>query len=68
VVVDFDYLPAIGARWRRTVRSLRHKQNPAKVKRAKAHLTRLGKKTAAGLLQRVYLDECGFSPPPLWPG
>jgi len=37
------YLQAMGAKWRRTVRSLRHKQDPAKVERAKAQLARLGK-------------------------
>jgi len=37
------YLQAMGAKWRRTVRSLRHKQDPAKVERAKAQLALLGK-------------------------
>ncbi len=37
------YLQAMGAKWRRTVRSLRHKQDPARVERAKAHLAMLGK-------------------------
>ncbi len=37
------YLHGLGAKWRRTVRSLRHKQAPAKVARAKAHLAMLGK-------------------------
>jgi transposase len=37
------YLQAMGAKWRRTVRSLRHKQDPAKVERAKAQLAMLGK-------------------------
>jgi transposase len=37
------YLQAMGARWRRTVRSLRHQQDPAKVERAKAQLALLGK-------------------------
>jgi putative transposase len=36
------YLQGMGARWRRTVRSLRHKQDPAKVERAKAQLAMLG--------------------------
>jgi transposase len=38
------YLTRLGARWRRTVRSLRHKQQPAKVERAKAVLDALKKK------------------------
>jgi transposase len=37
------YLQAMGAKWRRTVRSLRHKQDPTKVERAKAQLAMLGK-------------------------
>jgi transposase len=37
------YLQAMGAKWRRTVRSLRHKQDPTKVARAQAHLAMLGK-------------------------
>ncbi len=37
------YLQGMGAKWRRTVRSLRHKQNPAKVARAKRVLAMLGK-------------------------
>jgi putative transposase len=37
------YLQGMGAKWRRTVRSLRHKQDPAKVERAKAQLAMLGK-------------------------
>ena len=37
------YLQSMGAKWRRTVRSLRHKQDPAKVERAKRHLAMLGK-------------------------
>jgi putative transposase len=37
------YLQAMGAKWRRTVRSLRHKQDPARVERAKTHLAMLGK-------------------------
>jgi putative transposase len=37
------YLQAMGAKWRRTVRSLRHKQDPTKVERAKSVLAMLGK-------------------------
>jgi len=37
------YLQGMGAKWRRTVRSLRHKQDPAKVARAKGVLALLGK-------------------------
>jgi transposase len=38
------YLGRLGARWRRTVRTLHHKQDPAKVERAKGVLTSLKKK------------------------
>jgi len=37
------YLQQLGARWRRTVRSLRHKQDPARVERAKRVLAHLKK-------------------------
>src|SRR5215204_315082 len=37
------YLQGMGAKWRRTVRSLRHKQDPAQVERAKGVLAMLGK-------------------------
>ena len=37
------YLRGMGAKWRRTVRSLRHKQDPAQVERAKGILAMLGK-------------------------
>ncbi len=37
------YLQGMGAKWRRTVRSLRHKQDPAQVERAKNVLAMLGK-------------------------
>ena len=37
------YLQSMGAKWRRTVRSLHHKQDPAKVERARAQLAMLGK-------------------------
>jgi transposase len=42
------YLQGMGARWRRTVRSLRHKQDPAKVERAKGVLAMLGKERPRG--------------------
>jgi len=37
------YLQALGARWRRTVRSLHHKQDPARVERAERVLAHLKK-------------------------
>lgn len=38
------YLHELGARWRRTTRTLTHKQDPAKVERAKRHLAVLKKR------------------------
>ncbi len=40
------YLRGMGAGWRRTVRTLRHKQDPAKVERANELLTSLKKRPA----------------------
>lgn len=40
------YLHGLGARWRRTVRTLRHKQDPAKIERAKDVLASLKKRPA----------------------
>jgi putative transposase len=56
------YLRGRGARWRRTARSLRHKQDPDRVEQAQRVLTMLAERTARGVLQRAWLDECGFSP------
>ncbi len=38
------YLKAMGTRWRRTVRSLSHKQNPQRVEHARAQLSTLKKR------------------------
>jgi transposase len=38
------YLQAMGARWRRTVRTLKHKQDPARVAQAAAELAEFKKK------------------------
>ena len=56
------YLKRIGARYRRTGQTLRHKQDPAKAERAGRVLANLKAKAAAGLLKLYYLDECGFAP------
>ena len=45
------YLQAMGARWRRTVPSLAHKQDPAKVARAEVTLTALNKKPRLAALR-----------------
>jgi putative transposase len=56
------YLKRMGARYRRTGSTLRHKQDPAKAERARRALRNLRAKAAAGRLQLYYLDECGFAP------
>lgn len=55
------YLASLRAGYRRTAQTVSHKQNPRKVRRAKAVLGNL-KKALAGRLQLHFLDECGFSP------
>jgi putative transposase len=42
------YLRAMGARWRRTVRTLSHKQDEQKVRRARAQLSALKKRPLMG--------------------
>ena len=56
------HLKRIGARYRRTGQTLRHKQDPAKAERARRVLRNLKTRAAAGLLKLYYLDECGFAP------
>jgi putative transposase len=56
------YLKRLGARYRRTASTLKHKQDSAKAERAKQVLTHLKAKAATGRLKLYYLDECGFSP------
>jgi putative transposase len=56
------YLKRMGARYRRTGQTLRHKQDPAKAERAGRVLANLKSKAAAGRLKLYYLDECGFAP------
>jgi putative transposase len=56
------YLKRMGARYRRTGQTLRHKQDPAKAERARRVLQNLKARAAAGLLKLYYLDECGFAP------
>ena len=50
------------AGWRRTADSLRHKQDPAQVARARRVLNNLKREASVGRLKLYYLDECGFSP------
>jgi putative transposase len=56
------YLKRMGARYRRTGSTLRHKQDPAKAERAGRVLANLKSRAAAGRLKLYYLDECGFAP------
>jgi hypothetical protein len=56
------YLGQLDAGYRRTSTTLKHKQEPAKVERAKRVLDNLKKKVVEGRLTLYYLDECGFSP------
>jgi putative transposase len=56
------YLKRVGARYRRTASTLKHKQDPAKAERARRVLANLKAGAAAGRLKLYYLDECGFSP------
>jgi putative transposase len=56
------YLRPLRAGYRRTASTLRHKQDPAKVARAKPVLDNLQRRAKAGLLDLDYLDECGFAP------
>ena len=56
------HLKRIGAGYRRTASTLKHKQDPAKARRAGRVLDNLKAKAAAGELALYYLDECGFAP------
>ena len=56
------YLKRMKAGYRRTASTLKHKQDPAKARRAGEVLANLKAKAAAGSIQLYYLDECGFSP------
>ncbi len=56
------YLGLLRARWGRTAGWLRHKQDPARVARAKRVLLNLKHKARAGRIKLYYLDQCGFAP------
>jgi putative transposase len=56
------YLKRMKAGYRRTASTLKHKQDPAKARRAGKVLENLKAKAAAGSIVLYYLDECGFSP------
>jgi len=56
------YLRRMGAKYRRTAQTLKHKQDPARAARAARVVDNLEARAAAGQLKLYYLDECGFSP------
>ena len=56
------YLKRLGAGYRRTAQTLKHKQDPAKAERAGRVLANLKAKAVAGSIALYYLDECGFAP------
>jgi transposase len=56
------YLKRLGAGYRRTASTLKHKPDPAKAARAGRVLANLKAKAAAGSIVLYYLDECGFAP------
>jgi len=56
------YLKRMGARYRRTASTLKHKQDPAKAERARRVLAGLKGRAAVGRLKLYFLDECGFAP------
>jgi transposase len=56
------YLKRMGARYRRTATTLKHKQDPAEAERAGRVLANLKARATAGRLKLYFLDECGFAP------
>src|SRR5262245_59442495 len=56
------YCDGMRSRYRRTAGTVKHKQDPDKAARADAVLTHLTERAEAGLLDLIYLDECGFAP------
>jgi putative transposase len=56
------HLKRLGAGYRRTASTLKHKQDPAEAERAGRVLANLKAKAVAGSIALYYLDECGFAP------
>jgi transposase len=56
------YLGHLGAGYRRTASTLKHKQDPARAAHAAGVLDNLQRRADAGLLELYYLDEVGFAP------
>src|SRR5512147_747075 len=55
------HLKRMGARYRRTAQTLKHKQDPAKAERARRVLANLKARAVTGRLELYHLDECGFA-------
>ena len=56
------HLRGIKSAYRRTVSTVKHKQDPAKAARAGVVLGHLIDRAESGLAELFYLDECGFAP------
>ena len=56
------HLRQMNARYIRSCRTLKHKQDTVKVKQSRDSLDNLKKKSAQGKLTLAFVDECGFSP------
>ena len=56
------HLRGIKSGYRRTASTVKHKQDPAKAKRAGVVLGHLIDRAESGMVELFYLDECGFAP------
>jgi len=56
------HLRGLRSGYRRTASTVKHKQDPAKVKRAETVLGHLIDRAESGMMELFYLDECGFAP------
>lgn len=56
------HLHGMKSAYRRTASSVNHKQDPAKARRAGVVLGHLIDRAESGLVELLYLDECGFAP------
>ena len=56
------HLRGMKSGYRRTASSVEHKQDPAKARRAGVVLGHLIDRAESGMVELLYLDECGFAP------
>jgi putative transposase len=56
------HLRGIKSGYRRTASTVKHKQDPAKARRAGAVFGHLIDRAESGMVELSYLDECGFAP------